>query len=68
MTAPMTQVPVPTATTTNILVHRYSHKSVHDVLAELPAIVAVDCVSQTDNHFKVINVDVPVWAIGKQTE
>ncbi len=63
---------------TNILVHRSSHKSVHDVLAvigfaaslaeELPAIVAVDCVSQTDNHFKVVHVYVPVWAIGKQTE
>lgn len=38
----------------DVFVHRSAHQSVHNVLAELMAVVAVDGVSQTDNHFKVI--------------
>ena len=48
--------------------HRSAHQSVHNVLAELQAVVAVDGVGQTDNHFKVIHVDVPVVVIGEQAK
>ena len=51
---------------TDVFVHRSAHQSVHDVLAELVAVVAVDGVSQTNNHFKVIHVYVPVGVIGEQ--
>ena len=53
---------------THVFVHRSAHQSVHDVLSELVAIVAVDGVCQTDYHFKVIHVDAPVGVIGEQTE
>ena len=52
----------------DVFVHRSAHQSVHDVLSELLAVVAVDGVCQTDNHFKVIHVDVPVWTVGQQPE
>ena len=52
----------------DIFVHGSAHQSVHDVLAELLAVVAVDSVSQTDYHFKIIHVDVPVRVIGEQSE
>ena len=53
---------------TYILVHRFAHQAVHNELAELAAIVAVDGICQTDNHFKIIHVYVPIRMIGKQTE
>ena len=52
----------------DIFVHGSAHKSVHDVLSELVAVVAVDGVCQTDHHFKVIHVDAPVGVIGEQAE
>ena len=52
----------------DVFVHRSAHQSVHNVLAELLAVMAVDGVSQTDNHFKAIHVDVPVWTVGEQPE
>lgn len=48
---------------THILVHRFAHQAVHNELAELAAIVTVDGVCQTDNHFKIVHVDVPVRTI-----
>jgi len=53
---------------TYIFVHRFAHQAVHNELAELVAIVAVDGVCQTDNHFKIVHVDVPVRTIREQTE
>lgn len=37
----------------DVFVHRSAHQSVHDVLAELQAVVAVDGVGQTDNHLRL---------------
>ena len=53
---------------THILVHRSARQLVHNELAELVTIVAVDGVCQTDDHFKVIHVYVPARMIGEQTE
>ena len=53
---------------THILVHRFAHQAVHNELAELAAIIAVDGVCQADNHFKIVHVDVPVRTIREQTE
>ena len=53
---------------TYILVHRFTHQTVHNELAELAAIVTVDGVCQMDNHFKVVHVYVPVRMIREQTE
>jgi len=53
---------------TYILVHRFAHQSVHNELTELAVIVTVDGVCQTDNHFKIVHVDVPVRTIREQTE
>ena len=51
-----------------VLAHWSAHQSVHDELTELVAIVAVDGVCQTDNHFKIVHVYVPIRAIREQTE
>ena len=53
---------------TYVLVHRSAHQSVHDELSELAAIVGINSVCQTDNHFKIIHVYVPIRMIGEQTE
>lgn len=53
---------------TYILVHRFAHQAVHNELAELAAIVAVNGIYQMDNHFKVVHVYVPVRMIREQTE
>ena len=53
---------------TYILVHRFAHQEVHNELTELATIVAVDGVCQTDKHFKVVHVYLPVRMIGEQTE
>ena len=53
---------------THVFVHWFTHQSVHNVLVELLAIVAVNGVCQTDNHFKIVHVDVPVRTIREQTE
>ena len=52
----------------DVFVYWSAHQSVHNVLAELLAVVAVDGVCQTDNHFKVIHVYVPVRTVGEQPE
>jgi len=52
----------------HVFVHRSAHQSVHNELAELAAIVTVDGVCQTDNHLKIVHVDVPVRTIREQTE
>lgn len=53
---------------TYILVHRFTHQTVHNELAELVAIVTVDGVCQTNHHFKVVHFYVPVRTIREQTE
>ena len=53
---------------TYILVHRFTHQAIHNKLAELVTIIAVDGVCQTDNHFQIIHVYVPVRMIREQTE
>ena len=52
----------------DIFVHWSAHQSVHNVLSELVAVVAVDGVCQTDHHFKAIHVNVPIGVIGEQAE
>ena len=52
----------------DVFVHGSAHQSVHDVLSELVAVVAVDGICQTDHHFKVIHVDAPIGVIGEQAE
>ena len=51
-----------------VVVYGRTHKPVHDELTEHVAIVTVNDVCQTNHHFKIIYVNVPVRAIGEQTE
>mgnify|MGYP006988900206 CR=1 FL=1 len=53
---------------THFFVHRFTHQFIHDELTKLVAIVAVNSVCQTNHHFKIIHVDIPVRMKRKQTE